>query len=77
MVTTGAAAFFMLILGFSLHLAATIAIGFFAITSSILYTISKPAIDLLNMRKVFLSFVVVAVVLAILSFVTLILTHIG
>lgn len=74
MIAAGFTAFFILMLGFSAHLAATVALCFFAFSSSVLYFISKPAIELLNLRRVFLNFIIIGDILAILSLVSLFLS---
>lgn len=77
MITSGFAAFIIIILGFSLHLAATVALSFFAFSASVLYFISKPAIKLLNLKGMFLSLTVLADIFAVLSFGTLLFSSLG
>lgn len=77
MITSGFAAFIIIILGFSLHLAATVVLSFFGFSSSILYFISKPAIKLLNLKGIFLSFTVLTDIFAFLSLGTYLLSLFG
>lgn len=75
MITSGFTAFIILILGYSLHLAATVALSFFAFSSTILYFITKPATKPLKLQELFLSITVLADIFAILSVGTLILSY--
>ncbi|KXA89877.1 hypothetical protein AKJ36_00800 [candidate division MSBL1 archaeon SCGC-AAA259I07] len=77
MITAGFTAFIILILGYSLHLAASVALGFFGFSSTILYFITKPATKPLNLQGLFLSITVLADIFAILSFGTLFLSFLG
>lgn len=72
MVAAGFAAFFLLVLGYSVHLAATVLLCFFGFSSTVLYFISKPTIEAMNLRVVFLNIVAFADILAFLSLISLI-----
>lgn len=77
MLAAGFAAFFLLVLGFSPLLAATVALCFFSFSATVLYFVTKPAISSLGMRRVFLGFILTADVFAVLSLVALLITWIG
>ena len=77
LIAAGFAAFFLLVLGFSVHLAATVALGFFGFTSTIVYFVSKPALEQMNFKLLFLNIVVFADIFAILSLITYLYSQFG
>ncbi len=77
LIAAGFAAFFLLVMGFSAHLAATVTLGFFGGTSTVLYIVSKPAIEQANFRILFLNIVVFGDIFALLSLATYLFSQVG
>lgn len=70
LIAAGFAAFFLLILNFSVHLAATVALGFFGFTSTGLYFVSKPAIEQTDFKFLFMNMVMFADIFGALTLIT-------